>query len=258
MRNFNSYLRSTTSPLNPITLDETQIPETLTDAYELVRKEILIDSGFVACWKLGGTNYVTQDKFNTNQLYFGPMHSKEIFINPREAPKYKMFELKGELEIAFRISDKAINFNEKKSLKGIKLSELFDYWCIAYELPSSPILNLDQLGLKALILDRCASGAIVLSPMMTYYENMDWGNVKLTLKVNHKKIANANIDSLIKRPDEIAREFIELSTGLGFKLKEKQWISTGGLTECMNLMENDLVSIFFDENKVIEFIVKTN
>jgi len=252
-----TYVRKELTPLLPVWLAAGEAPATIEDAYRLVRAEIADDPKYGNAWKLGGTTESTRRTFNVDRLYFGPLHDSEILLRPSQAPGKKLFELKGEAEIALRITEKLGDPSRltEQYINTAPLAELFDAWCITLELPSSPVENLVESGVNALIADRCASGCLVLGTQYSIDTAADWNKAPLRIEQDGAVLAEGSVDMLVDAPDVCARQFLKEARRVGFIPKPGDWISTGGLTPCVKLALGGTVLVVFKGLEVINFIV---
>jgi len=249
------YVRKEIAPLDKLHLSAEQVPVTIDDAYRFLRKQIGDDPDYGAAWKLGGTTEVTRRIFDVEKLYFGPLHKSEVFTASCVAPGRSLFELKGEAEIALRIAPQAgdILAQGKVQIDNAKNTELFDAWCVALELPSSPIENLVEAGVNALVADRCASGALVLGSAHLFETSTDWLGAILRTEQNGEVIAEGRSDALVTTPDICARDFLVEALERGFSPKPGQWISTGGLTPCIAFENGATIGVFYNESQAFSF-----
>ncbi|UTY46689.1 hypothetical protein [Sinorhizobium fredii] len=249
------YFRKERTPLEPVHLFTSQVPTNLSEAYGGIREVVSADPSFGTAWKLGGTTATTQRIFNVDKLYFGALHKCEVAVLPARAPTFPTFELKGEAEIAIRIAPSAMNLLEgETAIRSALPSALFDSWCVALELPSSPIGNLVECGLLALVADRCAAGFLALGRAREIDDAIDWTSSKIRIEQNGEVIASGGADALVWTPDECGRAFLLEALAQGFKPKPGQWISTGGATPCVPYNRGAEISVFYNDNEELRFI----
>jgi 2-keto-4-pentenoate hydratase len=251
------YGRREITPITGFYLDVNSIPKTLTDAYTSVRELVSGDPAFGSAWKLGGTTATTRATFGVALPYFGILHASEVMEAPSVAPGLPLIELKAEAEIALRLSNIIDHLTDISVLENTEPWSLFDAWCWSLELPSSPIRNLVECGVTALIADRCAAGALVLgAPRSRSIVEAGWDTKVLRLVEDGREIASGGISALIDPPELAAKSFLEQALIHGFKPRSGQWVATGGLTPCVNLKEGAWVSVFHGEEKVMAFEVR--
>lgn len=251
------YVRRVLAPLEPLTLNPDAVPADLNEAYGLVRDEVGEGRGFGAAWKLGGTTPTTRRIFRVEALYFGPLNESEILVEPTRAPGRPLAEIKGEAEIALRIAPSAAERlrSGPDAVRAAPLSDLFDTWCVALEMPASPIANLVDAGVAALVADRCAAGALLLGPVHAYGATTDWTGARLRIEQDGAVIAEGGSDSLVDPADICARDFLVEALRHGFRPAPGQWISTGGLTPCVGFRRDAEVVVTFDDRPVVRFTV---
>lgn len=243
------------TPLQAVRLADDEIPASIDQAYDLVLDAIGTDPAYGAAWKLGGTTMATRRAFGVDRLYFGPLHESEVLTQAGVVPGRKLFELKGEAEIALRISPNAARLlgEGASALSAAPTADLFDAWCVALELPSSPILDLGTAGVKALLADRCASGALALGPEHVFDATVDWTGDSLRVDQDGQTIATGGVAALVASPDACARDFLADAVARGFAPKPGQWISTGGLTPCVPLKPGAAITVYHKDVAALSF-----
>lgn len=236
-----SYVRETRTPLDPITLAPTQVPASLELAYAAVNAQVLAEPHRWAGWKLGGTNHGSRKAFGVSAAYYGAIERTEIFAQPEQAPGFPMAELKGEAEIALRLS---------ADERG------YDAWCVALEMPSSPVANLLEAGVAALVADRCAAGALILGQM---HDGAlpDLSAARLGFTADDAQLDNAGLDNLTDTPEAILQEFLALARSHGMTPKPGDWVATGGITACCPLREGARVALRLDGRDELAFVIRS-
>ncbi len=250
------YVRKDRTPLEAVILTKSELPADLAAAYRMVHGTFGDVAGFGAAWKLGGTTEVTQRIFNVDELYFGALLDSEVAVLPRLAPTFKTFELKGEAEIALRISPSAADklAEGQAAVRSADVSELFDRWCVALELPSSPILNLVDLGVIALVADRCAAGYLALGKSRELTTEMSWSGRELRIEQDGQAVSRGGAENLVWQPEMCARLFLIEALAQGYRPKPGQWISTGGATPCVPFTKGSEIKVFFDDIEELSFV----
>lgn len=226
------YVRTELNPITPLRLTERQIFANLSEAYRAVRERNV--SGFGAGWKLGGTTEFTRRLFAVDDVYFGALHESEVVTAGAEnaaVPPHPLAELKGEVEIALRIAQDTSSF---------------DAWCIALEMPSSPITNLVEVGVTALVADRCAAGCLVLGSPRSLAELGGDPDFPILVEQAGSIVCEGHTKNLLLPPRAAANRFLELAKSHGFTPSPGQWVSTGGLTPCVPLEPGRRVEVHAD------------
>ena len=223
------YVRREVAPMRPIRLAPDQLWESLEEAYAAVRETSPAERGFGAAWKLGGTTAATRDTFRVDEAYFGPLHGSQVVSLPGSVPGTPLCELKAEVEVAVRIGPGG---------------EELDAWCVAVEMPASPIEDLVERGVTALVADRCAAGCLVLGAPRPLGELP--GDAAIVLRVDGSPRSEGALHTLLGTPLEHARHFLTLARSHGFAPAAGQWIATGGLTPCAPLARGARVEVSWD------------
>ena len=240
------YVRETISPKKAERFHATpaRLPADLADAYRRLRAATGRDAGFGAAWKLGGTTPTTQAAFHVSKVYFAPLHASEIVREPSRVSLGHLCELKGEVEIALRLSPAAA--------QGARGEDAFDAWCVALEMPASAILNLPEAGVAALIADRCAAGALILGPAHPMSDTT-WQEARsVVLQQDGSDVARGGVSNLVASPLACAAAFLEEASLHGFAAGAGQWISTGGFTPCAALQPGR-ITVLDGETAVLDF-----
>lgn len=234
-----TYFRTDLRPSERFNLSPSDAPSDLEQAYTKMQRLVAQAPSQWVGWKLGGSNHATQKAFGVEVPYFGPLHESEIFHTPHFAPLIPLCEIKGEVEIALRISADM---------------RTYDAWTIALEMPASALLNLPGAGVAALIADRCGAGALLLGPIQTT-ELPDFSGIPFRLLKNDLCLSQAGIDALTGTPQQILQQFLDIATEHGFNPQPGDWVATGGITSCCDFSEGDRIRVCLKTETILDFIV---
>jgi 2-keto-4-pentenoate hydratase len=253
------YVRREMTPLAAVQLTQAELPSTPEAAYALVREAIADDSAYGAAWKLGGTTATTQRIFSVDKLYFGVLHQSELAVRPNIAPGFPTHELKGEAEIALRLAPTvdALLDAGSDAIRMAQPSSLFDGWCIALEMPSSPISNLVEMGVVALIADRCAAGFLALGEIYTLEEMSSWDSAEIRIAKNGLQLTSGGAGALLAPPHECARAFLIEALEQNHRPCAGQWVSTGGATSCVSFEPGARIDVFYGQSLELSFTAGT-
>jgi 2-keto-4-pentenoate hydratase len=220
--------------------EKREVAPTVHVAYENAATGVGLTGRPIAGWKLGATTAATRAAFSTDEIYFGPILDCEIWFRGASGALPNPVQFRGEAEIAFRL---ASDFEPSaKELAKEDPSTLFDAWAPALESPSSVVENLPEAGLTALLMDRCAAGGLFLGVARhDLYDPAIGGTLEILLDEN--VVAAGRAANLILPPLEAARKAVDLIREQGFSLRRGQWISTGGVTPCVELRRERTVSL---------------
>lgn len=215
------YVRKEKRPVEALTITLENAPISLEDAYADVARALTTSGWAIGGWKIGGSNHITSDVFGVDVPYYGALLNEEILLTSegRPCPGFPLMEWKGEVEFALRLAADG---------------QGYDAWCIALEMPSSPLTNLPAAGVAALVADRCGAGALLLG---TVQEGMlpDLEGRSLCLVVDGKEIDCADVGALTAHPADILTQTVDLMNAQGSSPEPGQWFATGGVTLCHSL-----------------------
>lgn len=222
----------------PLQLTLADLPASLESAYAALAAEQSACPDRWGGWKIGGSNHASRAAFGVDRLYYGALAREEILPQPAPPPTAALPELKGEVEIALRLDATATGF---------------DAWCVALEMPASALAGLQDLGVVALVADRCAAGALVLGPIET--GRLPGADARFGQLVNGVVRADAGYEALTDGPEEILCDFIALARAHGAPLAPGQWVATGGITPCLTYSKGDRVEVTLDGVVLIDILV---
>lgn len=146
--------------------------------------------------------------------------------------------MKGEVEIALRLD---------ASGQG------YDAWCVALEMPACPISNLLEIGVRALVADRCGAGALLLGPAQAG-ALPDLTASHFTLRADGVDLSVADLGALVDSPQALLAEFLGLARSYGIAPQPGTWISTGGITACRPFAPGARVQVLLDDAVELDFI----
>jgi len=211
-----------------------ELPSSLGAAYDVAAATLGLLGSEPAGWKLGGTTPATRRTFATDDVYFGALLADEIWDSTLGTEPPVPPVLRGEAEIALRL---AVDIRCDQSEAALESSdtELFDAWAPAIEAPYSCVREVAELGLRALLMDRCAAGALYLGAPRSNADDPAMEHA-LEIVVDGVGVAQGTAPaSLLMTPMEAARRFLSVAAQQGVSVRQGQWISTGGITACVAL-----------------------
>jgi 2-keto-4-pentenoate hydratase len=223
------YVRRTARPLAQIALTPQQAPATLAAAYAAITATL--EGAHIKGWKVGGSNLATCAAFGVDTPYYGALLEDEVIAAGTAVPGFAMVEWKGEVEFALRLNADATGY---------------DAWCIALEMPASPITTLPQAGVNALVADRCGAGALLLGKVHDG-PLPDLNGREMVYSVDGVQIDLAGVAALTAHPQVILQQTLALIRDHGLVPQAGQWVATGGVTGCHPLPATARVEIEWDE-----------
>jgi 2-keto-4-pentenoate hydratase len=232
------YLRRARSQVAPLRLQPADLPASLDAAYAALAGDQCAAPELLGGWKLGGTNHASRAAFQVDRLYYGAIDRADIIDRPALAPGFALSELKGEVEIALRVDAGG---------------QGFDAWCIALEMPSSPLEGLMDLGVVALVADRCAAGCLLLGPVQD--GPLPGPAARFVQRINGVVQADSDQGSLVGTPAAILADFLAMAAGHGAPVRPGHWVATGGITPCLPYREGDRVEVLMDGQIVLDLAI---
>ena len=232
------------------------VPDSLKEAY-CVQQRVLEKLGWhVGGWKLGGTNQGTRNKFDCNSAYYGPIEEGKIIFGETE----NSFEwelpssLRGEAEISFRLSPKIDQLRELDSLEDV--FGYVDALAPSLECPYCTIVDVESLGLGALIADLCGSGYLILGKIVPINPAALMCNQIIEISQLQNSAEIGSTVNIIGFPIQALFEFLNLAFEHQLDLRAGQWIATGGCTSCVELIPNSPVILKFENIESFQVVIK--
>ena len=212
-----------------------ELPGDAAAAYALAGETVALSGKPVGAWKLGATTAGTRATFQTETIYFGALYAEEIWTLGTSPAHMPPPVFRAEAEIAFRLAVDIAPGDAARLAESAAPETLFDAWTPALEAPYSCIINIPEAGLTALLTDRCAAGALFLgTPRANVLDPAIAGEIAILID-GTKAAAAAAPAALLMTPMEAALGFVAEAGRHGVALSRGQWISTGGITPCIDL-----------------------
>lgn len=212
-----------------------ELPVDADAAYVLAGRTVAQAGKPVAAWKLGATTAATRETFSTDAIYFGAIFDDEVWFAGQGAAHTPPPVFRAEAEIALRLASDVTPDEAAFIAANAPSTALFDAWSPALEAPYSSIGNIPEVGLPALLADRCAAGALFLGAARGDVRDLSIDS-EIAILIGGNVVASARgSKALLMSPIEAARGFIAVAGRQGIALSRGQWISTGGITPCIDL-----------------------
>ena len=209
-------------------------PGSLSEAYALALENAAA-IGAVGAWKLGGTNAATRELFATDEAYFGPVFAAHVHEATANLVLGQAGFTHGELELCFRLSE---GVNDPGALGNPveNLQDLIEELYLGVEFPWSPF-DPPSDGLKVLVADCCASGALVVSRGNLAGDAAGAQAVRLTVDGENgvEELAIGSTSNILGGPMQALADFLVLAQAHGVQLQPGQLVATGGCTPCVEL-----------------------
>ena len=218
-------------------------PESLEQAYS-IQKLNRLNEHDIAAWKLGGTTEATRKLFKTGSVYYGGLNLPRVFSPKKGLSLPKNIKAPaGEAEVCFRLSEKIRNLSNL-DVDTLPISDFVASVAPSIELPWSPF-PLPDSGLKVLVADHCAAGALVIGEEQTL-SMLDINSGAVTIKCSKAQLlAEGDMANVIGGPVTALRDFLKLAQQHKLELQPGQWVATGGCTPCVALPFNELITVTF-------------
>lgn len=217
----------------PFELDE--FPANVEEAYRVAARTLALDGRRIAAWKLGATTAGTRNAFATDTVYFGAITEAEIWVSGECSSHLPPPVFRAEAEIAFRLAIDIEAADATAVMLELAPAAIFDAWAPALEAPYSCIENIPEVGLTALLADRCAAGALFLAtPRADIADPAIDQQIAIAIDGEIAAAGSAST-SLLMSPMAAALEFLSIAPTQGAVLSKGQWVSTGGITPCIEL-----------------------
>lgn len=234
-------------------------PETVSEAYQIQHQNILSTKEAISAWKLGGTTKTTRDAFQTKSLYYGPVFSSSIYSCDKPiklGPKF--LEPRGEMELSFKLSSSVANLTTEKLKNQKVFFNTIQSIYASVELPWSAF-PLPEAGLKVLIADHCASGALILGHEIPWRESLVKNlSTDVYMKTESKLLAQGSLSQIIEGPLEALRGFLFLALDQKIPLKSGQIVASGGASKCVPLPLDEEITVDFDKLDQFKFLIKSS
>ena len=237
----------------PLQLSPENVPETLDAAYGLMKEELVSWKGLPAAWKLGGTSHTTSRLYSVIVPYFGMLKDTEVWHSPCTPQLKDRQHTSVELECALRLgpSLSSILHEGEAALMNCPPELLFDQWAWGLEMPFSPLVNLSELGLPALVADRCAAGGLVLGePHAFLSDSVElWKQPAVKLVIDGESRAEGRLEALTASPDICVRRFLVEALRYDFIPMPGQWVASGGITPCFSVGAVKQVDVLWGDKR---------
>ena len=211
------------------------LPADAAAAYAVAAQCVAQSERAVAAWKLGATTATTRAIFATETIYFGAIFADEMWTAGQSSAHVPPPVFRAEAEIALRLRIDIPSGQGRRLAAELGPKDIFDAWTPALEAPYSCIENIPGAGLVGLLSDRCAAGALflgaakgdVLDPAM---------DDDIAILIDGVEVCAAKASTaLLMSPVAAALGFLGVASDQGVAMERGQWISTGGITPCIDL-----------------------
>lgn len=220
-----------------LTNQTVRLPGSLSAALRLAL--LGLDGEAAAGWKLGGTNAATRESFAVSVPYFGPLKAKEVLSSGSNLSLSKFIAPKAEPEVCVAFKETFCASRRRRS--EATLLEHLDWVALGVEIPDCVFADVKAIGVRALVADRCAAGALVLGTRRSPDMLEAWRCETVSLSIAGEPPVVGRVDALLggvlgAMSDaliEFGRHDIDLPAGVIF--------ATGGLCRAQALRAGEAV-----------------
>lgn len=220
----------------------------ISTAYKISKSICSSTNEKIKAWKMGGTTSLTRKIFNVDNVYMGPLFESEVFFSNSNSKLPDFVPLRGEVELALRISKP----NSTRMVSdGTCVNYSFDAWALAVEFPFSIFSDVNSSGIGSLLADRCSAGALVIGPIHIGCPPKEFS---VSISEDSTQLSKGDHNSLLMSPAEAATQSLKIAHDNLFEISSGQWVSTGGVTECVAISREKIISVSL--NNIVEFSLK--
>ncbi|MBO9395288.1 hypothetical protein J7400_01255 [Shimia sp. R9_2] len=185
-----------------------------------------------SAWKIGGVNAWSRKVFENDEAFFGPLSSEEVCSGRDNISIQGLRNPLAEPEIMLQLS--------KDNTGGWRFSQMG----IGFELPATVLPEGLKPELRAQVCDRAGAGALWISGVQAYSEDLLAQNFKVETWLDSRPLAtDALAQNVIGGPLGAARDFIALAERYNAPLSHGQWIATGGLSPAVSVNGNSVIRV---------------
>lgn len=213
----------------PAMITTADLPETPQEAYAVSRAQV----GDVAAWKIGGANPWSRKVFDNKEVFFGPLHPHEVFLERDTMPLGGLVAPLAEPEVMLEIADWTTEAP----------TERFSRMGLGFEIPAAVLPESLKPELLGQIVDRAGAGGLWIGAIQPF--DAVALDRELTVQMTHNGGAptagsSANV---IGSPLGAAAEFLTLARRYDMPVARGQWIATGGLCPAVPVRSGDRLTL---------------
>lgn len=226
------------------------VPASLSDAYAIQDRAIVLASGSVAGWKVGKINPPLDTQLGTNRLA-GPIFAEGVVDAAGGAPAMPVFTdgfAAAEAEFLLRIGRAPDPAKTDYTLE--EAAELIDAVHVGIEVASSPFPGINALGPLVTISDFGNNHGLVVGEAIVDWQSLDFIDWPVTLRINGVEAGAATARSMLDGPIGAARFLFETLAARKIELRAGQFISSGAVTGVHEVEVGAAVTATFKDMQV--------
>lgn len=187
----------------------------------------------IGAWKIGGANPWSRSVFENKEVFFGPLHPREIFLEDDRLPLEGLVAPLAEPEVMLEIGDP----------RSDCMAERFVRMGLGFEIPATVLPECLKPQLTAQISDRGGAGAVWISAIQPLDEDLLARGFEIQLSKNAAERVRGSSDNVINGPLGAAEEFLRLALQYKMPVTAGQWIASGGLCPAVPVSQGDVLKL---------------
>ncbi|WP_217360912.1 hypothetical protein [Ruegeria sp. HKCCA5426] len=212
----------------PALLEESDIPESVSDAYAISFAQMQK----ISAWKVGGANPWSRKVFRNTNSFIGPLRPDELFLGTSSIPVAHLNAPLAEPEIMLEIAPS----NNTADVQFSRMS-------IGFEIPATVLPEALKANLNGQIVDRAGAGALWIDGITPFDQTALKQEFSCRTWHNGAETPPGSSTNLTNGPLGAAFEFLQVATAFGAPLLPGQWVATGGLSPAFPVATGDFLRV---------------
>ena len=213
----------------PAELTKPELPGTIAEAYGVSRSQV----EEAAAWKIGGANPWSRKVFQNKEVFVGPLHPREVFMDVGRLPLAGLVSPLAEPEIMLEIGE----------WESADPAVCFRRMGLGFEIPAAVLPEALRPELTGQIADRAGAGALWITAIHPFNYSRLEREVKVQMALNGGAPTAGTSANVIGGPLGAAHEFFSLAKRYSLPVQRGQWIATGGLCPAVPVKAGDRLTL---------------
>ena len=223
--NVKEALQAARAKGQPATLSVADLPTGVPEAYA----QSIGQMQKVAAWKIGGANPWSRAVFDNTEVFFGPLHPSEVFLDTATVSLKGLVAPLAEPEVMLELGD----------WTAADPAARFTRIGLGFEIPASVLPDALKPELTGQIVDRAGAGALWISAVKEVTAEALNAAVSVRLLQNDQPPVEGHSDNVIGGVLGAVTEFLDLAQQYDMPLARGQWVATGGLCPAVSVAPGD-------------------